>query len=127
MGFATWGRDLPQLFARAAGALFALITDLHKIKPEQCIHTRLEAAAWPELLVDWLSEILYLQQVQNMLFARAQVMELAPYRLQACLWGEKFDPARHYITREIKGITYHRLSLEQDEKGQWRLQVIVDI
>ena len=127
MGFITWADDLPQLFARAAAALFTIITNPQEVTPEHPIQIQVKAPNWPDLVVNWLSEILYQQEVRGMLFAKAEIEQIQPHSLQASLWGEPYNPSRHIIKREVKAITYHQLSLKQDKQGQWRLRVIIDI
>jgi SHS2 domain-containing protein len=41
--------------------------------------------------------------------------------------GEPHDSARHTLHTEIKAITYHHLSIEEDAAGGWRTLVIVDV
>lgn len=127
IGLITWADELPVLFEQAAAALFHIITNPQQISPKQSINVQVTASDWPELVVNWLSEIIYRQEILEMLFTRAEIKEIYPYRLEAALFGEFYDPKRHVIKREVKAATYHKFSLKQDLQGQWRLRLIVDI
>jgi SHS2 domain-containing protein len=47
-------------------------------------------------------------------------------QLRASAWGERIDPARHRLAREVKAITYHGLWLRPQGAG-WAAEVIVDV
>ncbi|RMI19918.1 MAG: hypothetical protein D6681_02630, partial [Calditrichaeota bacterium] len=48
------------------------------------------------------------------------------WELTAEVSGETLDPERHYIYFDIKAITYHQLSI-QEENGCYRTRIIFDI
>ncbi|MBI5788316.1 MAG: archease [Candidatus Schekmanbacteria bacterium] len=127
MGFIAWGESPSDLFVHAAEALSQIITVSQKVHPNESVSVKIEAHDWPELAVNWLSEILYWQEVAGMFFSRFEITDFAEYHFQARLWGEEFDPTRHEILHEVKAITYHGLELLQEESGRWRLKIIVDI
>lgn len=115
-----------ELFAEAGRALTAaLVARLDDIRPTERRVIGLEAAELPDLLHDWLSELLYLFETERILFSRFDV-SLSSGRLTATAWGEPTDPARHEIEQEIKAITYHGLKVEPTPDG-WLAEVIVDL
>jgi len=77
------------------------------------------------LLCDFLSETLYLSEVDSLVFSQAEVT-LDGLRLHAVLDGEAFDPARHAQGTEVKGISYSGLSFVQDAKG-YMLDILFDV
>ncbi|MCX7942612.1 MAG: archease, partial [Dictyoglomaceae bacterium] len=40
--------------------------------------------------------------------------------------GEKFDPKKHVLQREIKAVTYNLLKIE-NQGDKWCIQVVFDI
>ena len=78
------------------------------------------------LLVNWLSEILYLQDTEGWLFSDFEILSLDDRSVSALARGEKFDRGRHQLKLLVKAITYHQLALEKSGDG-WRAQVYVDI
>ena len=77
------------------------------------------------LFVDWLNTIIYEMAVRNMLFARFAVT-IQGNQLEATLWGEAVDVARHAPACEPKGATYTALRVVQ-EGGGWSAACVVDV
>jgi SHS2 domain-containing protein len=84
-----------------------------------------EADDAESLLADFLSEVLFLAEVEGLVFARATV-DLGDGRLAARLYGEPFDPARHAGGSEVKGISYSGLSITHDTNG-YMLDILFDV
>ena len=137
IGIAAPGRDLPEVFARAAAGMVSLMTDPARIEARETVVIKATAQDLAGLLAAWLTELLYLFETQDFLAKEFAVTvfqgpPLAPganhsaLQLIAHVRGERIDPARHVITAGIKAVTYHRLELKQVE-GLWRAQVIFDI
>jgi SHS2 domain-containing protein len=79
--------------------------------------------------VDWLNELLYRFEVQNMLVATADVRvgdKGGRWDLDGTVAGEPFDPSRHPTRVLVKSATYHGLHVTRDG-GTWRARVLFDI
>jgi SHS2 domain-containing protein len=126
IGFEAFGATREEVFANAARALFHIIVELDSVEPRETVNLRVEGADPPSLLVNWLSELLYLQDTEGWLFRDFAVDSLSEKSLTAAGQGEKFHPARHQLKLLVKAITYHQLALEPTANG-WRAQVYVDI
>ncbi|MGO9275482.1 MAG: archease [Terriglobia bacterium] len=130
VGFEAFGLTKEEVFANSGRALFSLMVDLDTIWPREDL--RIEASVSggePDasgLLVNWLSEILYLYDAEGWLVRHFEIRSLNSRSISAVGRGEKFDRARHQIKLLVKAITYHQLALEEKESG-WRAQVYVDI
>ena len=106
--------DREGLFSDAARSLFAILTDLDGIEPRESRQLRVEAEGWEQLLVTWLTELLFLYETELWLFSRFDIIELGQNVLEAVAWGERLDPERHPIEREVKAVTYHRLGVVKE-------------
>ena len=126
VGFEAFGATREEVFANAGRALLFLITDLEAIQPRDCVSIQLQGSDPPSLMVNWLSEILYLYDAEGWLFRDFEIDALSDHSLSARALGEKFNPERHQLKLLVKAITYHQLSVEQTDAG-WRAQVYVDI
>jgi len=126
IGFEAFAATREGVFVNAARALMHLIVDLESIAPRGSVPMRVQGADRPSLLVNWLSEILFLHDAEGWLFRDYEVRLRQETSLAAVARGEKFDPARHQAKLLVKAITYHQLALEQTPEG-WRAQVYVDI
>jgi len=126
IGLIIHGENLKALFENAGEAFFHLITDLRKVRRriERRIHIGGESL--DRLMVDWLSELLYLHDVENLLFKGFQVESVGEDGLRAVVKGEPFQEGVHVIKTEVKAVTYHRIEIRQ-ENGRWRAQVIFDL
>jgi len=126
IGFEAFGATRQEVFANSARALMHLIVDLEAITPRRKILLQAEASDMPGLLVNWLSEVLYLFDAEGWLFRDFELEKFTYYSLAAMAGGEKFDRTRHQIKLLVKGVTYHQLDLRETAQG-WRAQVYVDV
>jgi SHS2 domain-containing protein len=126
VGFEAFGATRAEVFANAARALLSLFVEPETIEGREQVPIHVEGSDPAALLVNWLSEILYLQDTEGWLFRDFAVISLQDTALDAVARGEKFDPARHQAKLLVKAITYHQLALEENAQG-WRARVYVDI
>lgn len=126
IGFEAFGSTLVEVFENAARALATLIADPAMVEPGEEVHIEVQGADPPDLLVNWLSEILFQHDAERWLFHDFRVESLDDHAVTGIAWGEKIDQARHQTNLMVKAITYHQLSLQQTAGG-WRAQVYVDI
>ncbi len=85
----------------------------------------LEAPDREALLVDWLRELLYIQETEGLLLAVAEVGDLGDTKLVARA-GFIRPAASGGAERELKGVTYHDLQVCQREGG-WYARVVFDL
>jgi SHS2 domain-containing protein len=126
IGFEAFGSTREEVFANAAQALFHLIVDPDSVEPRTELAVQVEGADPSSLLVNWLSELLYLNDAEGWLFSEFELERLADRSLVARVRGEKFDRPRHRAKLQVKAITYHQLELEKTADG-WHARVYVDI
>ena len=125
VGIIAYGSDLKEAFANSAYGMFSLIADLDSVKENVSRKVDVEATDQEALLVDWLNELLYLFDVEHIIFKRFDITVLSQNRLQAKVYGEKIDKSRHRLKTGVKAATYHMLKIEKN-KGV-RIQFILDI
>ena len=125
VGIIAYGDDINQAFANAARALFNLITELDDV--EGFLHRDIELTAPDEesLLVEWLNELIYQFDVENIIFKRFDITELNNLRLEARSYGEKVDRSKHKLKIGVKAATYHMLKIDKD--NGYQVQVLFDI
>jgi SHS2 domain-containing protein len=126
IGFEAYGSTREEVFANAARALMHMVVDLDRIVSRNDVSIRVQGSDPASLLVNWLSEVLYLHDAEGWLFREFEMQSLDDHSLVAVARGEKLDRGRHQIKLLVKAITYHQLALEQTRHG-WRAQVYVDI
>ena len=126
IGIIAYGADIKQVFANAALGLFNLMADLDNLKEDTKRQIELSAEDVEVLLVEWLNELIYISDVEHIIFKRVEINELSSTQLRAICFGEKIKPGRHKLKREIKAATYHMLRLNKED-GSYKVQIIFDI
>ena len=126
VGIKAFGKNLYEAFVNAAKGMFDIITDNSEIESIGQYDLELEAPDLEQLLVDFLSELLYLNSAKNQVFGFFIVdLDEKNKKLTAKIFGEKFDLSKHKIGAEIKAVTYH--ILEVRNKRPYHVQVLFDI
>ena len=108
LGLRVWGTGVDEVFAEAAVALVALMgeapgPDVHEE------HIELEAADLDALLVDWLSEILFLFEARGVVPRQVEAqVEASGTGLSAVVRGPDADG---FVQRgpAVKAVTFHGL------------------
>jgi len=128
VGAAVRGRTLRRLFENASLALLDLCGSRATVVPRRRVKVRVAGSSPEDLLVRWLSEILYRQETSGWRFRSCVVESLDRRRLEASgvALGERFDPARHASLREVKAVTYHQMRVAR-VRGFWQVRVIFDV
>jgi SHS2 domain-containing protein len=124
-GIIAYGDDLKEAFENAALGMFSLITDVAGIEHNQTRKIDIDSSDRDSLLIDWLNELIYLFDVENMIFSKFDIIRLDDNALSAVVYGEKVNLSRHEIRTGIKAATYHMLKI--DKNDLFRVQVIFDI
>lgn len=117
------GADLRQLFASAARAMFEL--QARQLLPGgQAVGREVEVQGFDRetLLVNWLNELLYLQEKHGESYGEFEIQELSETRLRARIHGRHSPGA----TRMIKAVTFHGLEIKPTAEG-WEATVVVDV
>lgn len=126
LGFKAYGTTREALFSHAAEAFFEALVRLETVQEKEERLIEVEADALDELMVGWLSELLFLFDTETLLLRRFEITHMKDRSLKATVSGELMDPTRHEIKTGIKAVTYHRLYVKQ-RAGIWEAQVILDI
>jgi SHS2 domain-containing protein len=112
------------LFEETALAMMQIVYgELRPGKIERTIG--LESGNTENLLLDFLSEVLFISEVEYLVFSSVTV-HISGNSLRAQLTGEPFDPERHRGGTEIKGISYSGLSIVKEDEG-YVLDILFDV
>ncbi|MBI4752928.1 archease [Candidatus Desantisbacteria bacterium] len=126
IGIIAYGNTMEEAFANIAYGMFTLLAETDNITNRKSIDISITAYNQDEVLVGFLSELLYHSSVKQMVFNKVAVLELTPTSIHAKAYGEKFTPDKHQLLQEIKTVTYHQLRIEDTGCG-WEIQVIFDV
>ena len=120
------GNSQADLFANSAFALFDVMTDLEKIEVKERLPLEVEGADRDDLMVNWMRELLYLYQGSGYLLKEFQIREVKDTLVKAEVCGEKIDPDRHDMKKEITAVAYHQSRMEKTG-NQWTAQLIFEV
>ena len=124
VGIKAYGETISEAFKNAAIGMFDIITDKSSINSIGQYEIQLNAPDLEQLLVDWLSELLFLNSAKNLVFGSFNVT-IKKKDLTAQIFGEEYNTSKHKKGTEIKAVTYHMLKVR--DKEPFFVQVLFDI
>jgi riboflavin kinase/FMN adenylyltransferase len=125
-----WGSELPDLFAGAAEGMYSLMADLDGLVATDWRQVRLEALDRETLLVDWLNELLFLTEMERVLFVDYRIESLTESASTgpagAALVARVGGASMPVTKASIKAATFHDLEIVQADSG-WSTQITFDV
>lgn len=119
-----WAPDLPGLLEQAARGMYALAGIVAGQGNTREYRLEMKAPDAESLLVNFLAELLYLEEDQGLAFDGfdLQLRQTDEYQLEANLVG---SPA---LSREkdIKAVTYHKIKVERGQRGL-EVRIVFDV
>lgn len=125
--FIAYGSTVDQSFVNAARATFALIVAPERVKPSIARDIHITADSLDYLLYDWLAELLYLCEVERLVFSQFEVHISGQdgYTLDGRAIGDQVR-SEYEVSLHIKAVTYHNLRVEK-RNNIYEAQVLLDI
>jgi SHS2 domain-containing protein len=122
------GVTLRRLFENASRAMFDLICDRRAVRPRRAVRIAVRGSSLEDLLVRWLSELLFRLETDGMLFTSFAVerVDRTLLRARGTARGEVIDRTRHALLREVKAVTYHQIRLIRG-RSAWRVRIVFDV
>ena len=134
IGIEFYGKKPEELFENAAAGMFSIMCDLELIKPWEKRNVKISQkdTGYEDLLVLWLERLLYLYEVNDVLFSEFKVGGIHKkgqnLELTAEISGEKIDTSKHKIKIAVKAPTYHMLEVRRDGRYcDWKGRIIFDV
>ena len=125
IGIRGFGATAEEAFANAAKAMYSVMVDLTRVEQKEFRGVNVTAGDREQLLVEWLNGLLAVSDIERMVFSRFEV-RIEGTALAGNAWGERLDRSRHEPNVEVKGATYHQLSV-REEQGAVVAQCVVDV
>ena len=122
-----WARSTTAdgLFSALGTGLFAVMTDLRKVRPREVRTVRARAPDPARLAVAFLSELILLEDSERFVGHRVTArLDLTRTSVEAEVRGEPWDTERHPRKIDVKAVTLHRLALSLEPPSA---RVILDI
>ena len=116
-----WAPDLSTLFEQAAFGMHSLAGAILRPEPRISRSIVMENIDKESLLIDFLSELLYLSEVEGIGFDSFE-FSFKQNSLIATLNGAPLES----ISKEIKAVTYHNLSIVEGKDGL-EVSIVFDV
>jgi SHS2 domain-containing protein len=126
LGIRVTGQDVEALFIHAGEAMFDLIADSGVSGKIKSCSVSAKGRDWPDLMVEWLRELLYLWTGKALLMRSLDIEWIEPYAVSGRVDCVSFDPDSHGIQHDIKAVTYHGIDVRHTAKG-WESTIIFDV
>lgn len=129
IAFRAYGKNLEEAFSNSALCLFNIMTNIDNIKADIEKKIAIKSEDKESLMFDFLSEFLYIFDVEKLLFSEIDVniSEIEDgYKLFAMCRGEKLDLQKHQFESEVKAISYFDMKIEENKDG-WLCQIVLDL
>jgi len=128
--FKAYGSTLEEAFENAAIAMFNVMINTSGLPASEPRDIKIRSPDIKMLLVEWLSELLYLFEVDGIIFSEFKIDLIEKtgggFSLKGKASGEPVDPVRHNFDTQVKAVTFHDLQVEQDKNRRFWVQVVVD-
>ena len=126
-----WGSSREEAFSQCALSLMTVITpDLKKITQSVEKEIWVKAEDKEALLFDFLSELLYIFDVDELVFNDIWVVYIngtqLGFEMKAIMKGEPFDREKHETGTEVKAITYSFMELNETTE-KTTIKIVFDI
>jgi len=122
IGIEAFGKDRKELFKNSAYGMMDMMFELSGIKKEISFDVKVAGDDQGSLLVSWLSELLYLSDLNHVALSDFKIIKMSDTELEAKVYGGKIDKVKRFI----KAATYNQLEIKK-EKGSWKSRVIFDV
>ncbi len=125
IGIQAEGEDLEEAFEEAGRAMFSIITDLEGIDQEESYDIEVTGTENESLLVNFLSELIYIFEVERLLFSdfELEIEENKGLKLTGKGKGERIDLDKHELDTAVKAVSYHEIMVDPAGK----VRVILDL
>jgi len=128
IAFEATGKTMEEVFESCAIAFSDISANVKKIQSKIKKEIKLSAGMIEDLLYNFLSELIYLKDAEQLLFAKYEVKikQTKNYELVVTAYGQNLNEIKKELKDDVKAVTMHMFEIKQTEKG-WRAQVILDI
>ena len=121
-----YGQDLPDLFVNAAKTLYDLMIEVPTGVQRRVITIDISANDLQQLLVKWLSELLYRFDVHDFVVTQFDIKELTEQHLVVECMGEKFYQTFLKVKTEVKAVTYHKIEITKGA-DRYTAKIVFDV
>ena len=118
------GSSYEELFQASLEGMASLLSHKQRLtSTSECTHITISAPDISLLLIDFLSRVLTISLVEQVLFTRITFDEISDTSLCATIHGNKVER----FDEDIKAVTYHEAYVAKDKDGTYVVTIVFDI
>ena len=115
------------LFESCAEAMTEVMVDRKTVGNDSIKAVSLTSTDLDRLLYDFLTELIYIKDVDSLLFSQFKVnVSEDGTSLRAVARGETIDREKHSLRNDVKAVTMHMFGVRHEGK-KWKSTVVLDI
>lgn len=129
IAFEAEGDSIEAMFQGATQALLEIMADPLTVGAAWTQRSIKTEPVLEDLLVEWLSEIVYWKDAAGVVFSRVPLTLTRAndrWTVDGTLIGATVDPATQTLRNDVKGITRHLYKI-WEEGRVWKARVVVDV
>lgn len=123
-GFRAFAPTVEELFEECAAALFDVMYAVPRAVPTRRFSVTSAGSSFSELLVAWLSDLLWLAETEHTALCRFRIDALTLTEARGTTAGADLDSVVLHGP-PVKAVTYHGLEIRNDDG--WTATVILDV
>jgi len=120
--------SISDLFRGAGIAMMMAMVDVEKLEAEKTWKFDLKSESLELLLFDFLGELIYLKDVDSVLFKDFEIVFTKEEKLslKCSAQGSLIDYSKYEILTDVKAVTMHEFCFERRDED-WYCHIIVDL
>jgi SHS2 domain-containing protein len=118
-----FGGSFQELFFNALLGMEKILGPIKTNEETDWREFKVESLDTTALLIDFLSEILYLTQTHKEIYNQLEIKKLTETSIEGRVKGIKIEG----FSEDIKGVTYHEAYVQQKSDDKWEALVIFDL
>ena len=122
--FEAYGENLKELFANAAEAMFTIICQVDKVKPENVEEFDIKGEDLEGTMWNWLSGLIAMVDTEQMFFSKFEIVDASETHVKAKIYGESMRPEIGETV--VKSLTMYKYKVEKYQKG-YKAVISLDI
>ena len=122
--FEAYGKDLKDVFANAAEAMFTMICKIDKVEPAKEKKIEVTAECVEDLMINWLQTLIAEVDIEGMFFSKFKITDISETHMTAFIYGEPITPEKGETV--VKAVTYHQYEFNKTDDG-YMCRVSLDI
>lgn len=127
-----FGKTMEELYKNAVGAMASILCQASSVKRQDSKISKIlvvKSADREILLVDFLNDVLGESQINQAVYPEAKFIDFHPEGIQgfSYLKAEIIGYPIERFDEDIKAVTYHDLSIRQNENSIWEATILFDV